>query len=376
MFEFHHPTRFVFGPASLSKAGEAVASLGTQAMIVCDPFATETGLAQKLQETLKQAGVASVIYDQVIPNPTTTLVDAGGQLARAEKCNVIIGLGGGSSMDSAKGIAVSATHEGPIWPYVMGEKEVTDKTLPVVAITTTSGTGSQCTGFSVITNPETNQKPGMGSPYILPKVAIVDPELTSTMPPRLTAATGIDVFTHAVEAYTSQWASPLTDMYAEKAISLVARYLPVCFKDGSNLEARQAMAVADTCAGVAISHAAISVAHVIAHVISGHYHDIAHGDALNCIYRETLRLNAPGLPEKHQWIAEQLCPGSTDVAEAYETFFSQFQQPNCLKDKNPDAAIVRTLAEETFTYMKLYAELGPICPTVDDVEKILTASLA
>ncbi len=373
--EFHLPTKIILGPASLESTAQEVAALGSKAMIVCDPFSVETKLAARIAALLAAANISSVIYDQVIPNPTSTLIDAGAEIARSKGCDVMIGLGGGSSMDAAKGIAVAASHDGPIWPYAMGEKEITDATLPVVAITTTSGTGSQCTMFSVITNPETNQKPGMGSPFILPRVAIVDPELTRTMPPVLTAITGFDVFTHAVEAYTSNACSPLSDMYAEKAITLVAKSMLTCYTDGDNIDARNDMCLADTCSGVAINHAVVTLGHVIAHVIGGHYHDIAHGDALFSIYPQILRYNSAALPEKHKWIAQQIKPGCDDIECALDDFLSKFDFPNRLKAKNPDSAMIQTIADETFTYMEAITELNCVAAGVDDVKAILTNSL-
>jgi len=374
-FDFCLPTNILYGAGRLDDSGEAVKALGSKAIIVCDPFSIESGLAARLSQILADAGVASVIYDKVIPNPTNTLIDAGAELAVAEECDVAVGLGGGSSMDAAKGIAVAATHPGPIWPYAMGEEEITEATLPIVAVTTTSGTGSQCTCFSVISNHETHQKPGMGSPHVLPKLAIVDPELMLTVPRVLTANTGFDVFTHAVEALTSKAASPMSDLFAREAIRLVAANLPVCYRDGKNLEARGAMALADTYAGIAICHAVVTLAHVMAHVISGHFADIAHGDALFTIYREVLRFNASVLPEKHAFVAGQLVPGTDDVGAAFEQFFAAFQFENKLKAKNLDDAAIDAITEETFTYMKEIADLNPREAGVADAKAILLAAL-
>jgi len=277
-------------------------------------------------------------------------------------------------MDTAKAIAVAATHEGSIWPYAMGEKPVTAKTLPIVAVTTTSGTGSQCTCFSVISNPLTHQKPGMGSPYILPRVAVIDPELMLSAPPALTFATGFDVFCHAVEAYTSKAATPMSDLFAEKALALSIEFLPRVCKNGNDLEARAAMALGDTYAGIAICHAAVSFGHVIAHILGGHYNDIPHGEVLWAIYREVLRVNAPGLPEKHRYIANQLDPGSTDLVAAFDKFFAQFPNENKLRAKRPSPSELRSLAEETFTYMKGIVDLNPVTVKVEDAYRILSTA--
>lgn len=374
MFEFNHPVKIMAGVSAFAKSGQTIASLGSKALIACDPFAVKVGLAGQLADILAVAGMESVIYDKVVPNPTVDIVDAGGAIAREKKCDVIIGLGGGSSMDTAKAIAVAASHEGSIWPYAIGEKQPTDATLPIVAITTTSGTGSQCTPFAVITNPQTNQKPGFGGPCIFPKVAIIDPMLTASMPPQLTAITGADVFTHAVEAYTSKWSSPIVDMYAQKAIELVVEFLPVAYSDGGDLKAREAMAIADTFAGVAISHGGVTVAHVLAHVIGGHYHDIAHGDALNTIYPAILDINKAGLCEKHEWIARTLSNGKNlDVVSAYRNFFENFVFPNRLRQYSPDSDKIKEMANEVFSYMAIYTTLGPVEVNTDSIERVLKA---
>ena len=373
-FEIAIPNKVAIGAGKLAETGKLAKQYGNKALIVCDPFTVKTGLAERLKGILAESGIKASIYDGVIPNPTAEMIDAGAAIARKDKVNFIVGLGGGSSMDSAKAVAVAATNPGSIWQYAIGEKPIAKKILPIVAITTTSGTGSQCTCFAVISNPATKQKPGMGG--VLPNLAIVDPELTATMPQGLTLATGFDVFSHAVEAYTSNLVNPIGDMFAEKALTLVGKNLPLVYKNGSDIDARAGMAFADTCAGIAISHAGVTLAHVVAHVIGGHYGDIAHGDALASIYRETLAFYANALPEREAFIANSLVPGSKDVVAAYEKFFGQFRFENKLKLKyQADSKLTKRIAEDTFTYMKFYAELGPIKPTVADVEKILENSL-
>jgi len=373
-FEFTLPGKIVFGAGTLAKTGQLTRSFGDKTLIVCDKFTVKNGLAGRLQDILTSSGIKTVIYDEVIPNPTVDLIDAGASIAKKEKIDFVIGLGGGSSIDTAKGIAVAATHSGSIWPYAIGEKPLSCKILPIVAITTTSGTGSQCTCFAVISNPATKQKPGMGG--VLPSLAIVDPELPASMPQGLTLATGFDVFSHAVEAYTSSLASPFSDMYAEKALTLVGKYLPRTYNNGADMEARAGMALADTCAGIAICHAAVTAAHVVAHVIGGHYHDIAHGDALASIYREIMVFNAGSMPEKEKFIAGALIPGCHDSVVAYDQFFGQFSFENRLKQKyQSDKALAKRLAEDTFTYMKVYTEFNPVKIGVSDVEKILERSL-
>ncbi len=376
-YSFHQPTAIEYGAGALNNLGEKAAVYGKKTLIACDPFMMECGLADRVQKILSESGIESVVFPKVMPNPIAPMIDEGAKLAEQEKCEFVIGLGGGSSMDTAKGIAVAATHPDSVWAYAIGEKEITDAVLPVVSVTTTSGTGSQCTMFSVITNPETNQKPGMGSPFILPKLAIVDPELTASMPKGLTLLTGFDVFCHAVEAYTSAAASPIGDMYSEKALELVGKYLPEAYENGSDMEAREAMALADTYAGIAINHGVVSLAHVMAHVISGHLEEIAHGEALFWIYREVLKFNSTALQEKHEFIAKCLDPGNKDIVSAFDKFFNRFIFPENLKKKIEETPELLTkLAEDTFTYMAGIVELNPVAATVADVEKILKSSFS
>lgn len=216
----------------------------------------------------------------------------------------------------------------------------------------------------------------MGSPYVLPKIAIVDPELMLSAPKQLTVNTGFDVFCHAVEAYTSNVASDLSDMYAEKALTLVGQNLEKCCNDANDLEARAAMALADTCAGVAICNGVVTLAHVMAHVISGHFCDIPHGDALYSIYREILKFNSQALAEKHKFIANAIDSGNDDVVSAFENFFGKFEFHNKLKEKfQENSEIVNIIAGDTFTYMKEIAELNPVAATEEDAKNILSASL-
>ncbi len=375
-FEFNQSQKIVYGAGKINEVGALGKEFGSKAILVCDPFCRQSGTADKVINSLNAAGIGCVVFSDVIPNPTCDLIDEAAALARENGCQFVVGLGGGSSMDSAKGTAVAASHDGGIWDYAIGNKPIENKVLPVIAISTTSGTGSQCTMFSVISNPRTHQKPGMGSPYILPKVAVIDPELMMTLPQGQTLITGFDVFCHAVEAYTSNAASPISDIYAEKAIELSARYLPVVYREGGNLEARGMMALADTYAGIAINNAVVSLAHVMAHVISGHCEDVSHGDALYSIYREVLRFNAQALPEKHRFIANNLQAGNDDVVSAFDSFYRQFSFLNkfkekCLKEPN----LIDIVAKDTFTYMSGIVDLNPVKPTVDIVREIIKQSV-
>ena len=370
-FNLNLPSQgIVFGAGRIAETGALTKRFGARCLLV---IGTGRPAPKSLLESLHSAGIAYEIFDKVVPNPTFESIDEAATTARRSSSQFVIALGGGSAIDTAKGIAVASTHDGSIWPYAMGVKPIGPNVLPIVAIPTTSGTGSHCTQFSVISNNATKQKPGMGSGYILPSMAIVDPELMLTMPKAGSFFTGFDVFSHGVEAYTSKAASPFSDIFAEKAISLAARWLPAVYADGSNLEARAGMALADTCAGIAISHAVVSIGHVIAHVLGGHYHKLAHGDALFSIYREVLAFNASGMKEKHTFIANALCPGCKDPVEAYDKFFSQFDMKGSFASI-ASAQDLKGISSDVFTYMKGIAELNPVPANESDVLSILEKS--
>ena len=375
-FEFRIPSEgIIFGPGKLSTAGILVKQFGKRCLIVCGKHSVKSGLAERLQALIVEQDVKCDIYDKVIPNPTLEIIDEGGCRARAGKCDFIVGLGGGSSIDAAKGIAVAATHVGSVWKYAMGEAQITDRTLPIIAINTTAGTGSHCTCFSVISNNETHQKPGMGSPFITPSLAIVDPELMLSVSPNMTLLTGFDVFAHAVEAYTSKAATPVSDVFAEKAILLIAENLSEAYRQPDNLKARCGMALADTYSGIAINHAIVSLGHALAHVISGHFPEIAHGDALYSIYGEVLNFNSKAMPEKHRRIAEMIDNGNKDIVRAFQNFFEAFTFDNALKKKNPGKKKIDELAKDTYTYMKPVTQLNPVENGIDDAIGILENSL-
>jgi alcohol dehydrogenase class IV len=229
-------------------------------------------------------------FDGVVPNPTTESITAGAKAAKAHKADVVLGLGGGSSMDSAKAIAVEATHKGTCWDYLWFSKtQPTDKTLPVVAITTTSGTGSQVTQVAVVTNTKKRDKSAIYNPIVYPRVSIVDPELMLTVPEHITASTGFDVFCHAFETYIHPNTSSYTDILAKEAIQLVAKHLPVAVSNGSDIKARSAMAWADTLAGLCIANAGVTLPHGMGMAISGMYPHVMHGEALAVTYPDFMR---------------------------------------------------------------------------------------
>ena len=301
-FNYFQPTEIRYGNGRLSEVGEAAAQFGKRCLLVTvapESAPVFPALFDRVKGYLVEAGVAVEHFAGVIPNPTTDSIAAGAEVAKAFGADVILGVGGGSSMDSAKAIAVEATHPGTAWDYRWcSDTQPTEKTLPIVAVTTTSGTGSEVTQVAVLTNPATKDKSAIFNNRCYARVAIVDPELAATMPQHVTASTGFDVFCHSFEAFLHPNASPLTDMMALQAIRLVADNLPAAVADGSNVEARAAIAWANTLGGLCIANAGVTLPHGIGMTIGGYCPFITHGEALALSYPEFTRYTYPYAVER------------------------------------------------------------------------------
>ncbi len=285
-FRYFQPTDILFGAGKVNEIGEISLKYGKNCLLVTTPeIPVLEPLYNRIKKLLSDAGMNMVHFDQVQPNPTTDNITAGAEMAKGHGADVIIGLGGGSAMDSAKAIAVEATHEGASWDYLFyRDAQPTEKTLPIIAISTTSGTGSHVTQVAVVTNSKERDKSAIYNSIVFPKVCIVDPELIVTLPGHITASTGFDAFCHAFESMLHPNASPYTDTLAVAAIQLITDYLPVVLKDLQNLKARGKIALADTYAGLCIANAGVTLPHGIGMAISGMYPHVAHGEALAMIY--------------------------------------------------------------------------------------------
>ena len=375
MYTYAMPTSIVFGAGALSDLPTQLEAYPGTVLIVCGARAMRsTGILDRVVGLIEGAGRKVAIFDGVQPNPTLPNVRAGMAIAKESGAQVVLGLGGGSAMDCAKGIAVGATHpENDVWEYLINRVQATAATLPILAIPTTAGTGSHATWYAVTTNPDTHEKPGMGSPFIFPKVSIVDPELALSVPPAVTAATGIDVLAHCIEAYTSTARGGVADANAWMGIELAAKHLPTAVADGSNLEARTMMALADTHAGIAISNQGTSIAHTLAHGISGRYEEIPHGLALAAVYPSILAVNAPACPERHVQIAQALA-GCDDVVAAFKDFTGRLGVCNPFVEVCPADETLEVMAEGALDYMGGSAGLNPVTVGKDQAVEILKQS--
>jgi len=285
-FNYFQPTETIYGSGRVNELGDIAKRFGKKCLLVTTPtIPALEPMYERVKKILTDAGLKVAHFDQVQPNPTTDNMTAGAEMAVSHGAELIIGLGGGSSMDAAKAIAVEATHEGTSWDYLFyRDTQPTEKTLPIISISTTSGTGSQVTQVAVITNTAKRDKSAIYHPNVYPRVCIVDPELMITVPEHITASTGFDVFCHSFESMLNPGASVYIDTLAEKAISLVAETLPGLLKNLDDLAAREKMAVADTFAGLCIANAGVTLPHGVGMAISGMYPHVMHGESLSIIY--------------------------------------------------------------------------------------------
>ncbi|MFE6704809.1 iron-containing alcohol dehydrogenase [Bacillus thuringiensis] len=274
--EFRMPKSVLYGRNSLEKLGEQSKKLGKRAFIVTDTIMEKLGYVEKCIQQLNKKSIIVSTYNKVDAEPTNIHVLEALSLCKEEKCDFIIGIGGGSCIDAAKAVAVLYTNGGEVEDYVQKDIEIENNPLPLIAIPTTSGTGSEVTSVAVITNKKTDVKMMMKHPSFIPKVAIIDPVLTSSLPPQITAATGIDALCHAIEAYISKVSQPLTDVLALSAIESIMKYLRIAYEDGRNMEAREAMMIASLQAGIAFSNASVTLVHGMSRPVGALFH-VPHG---------------------------------------------------------------------------------------------------
>jgi alcohol dehydrogenase len=276
VYGFYIPNVSLMGVGSSKEAGAQAKALGaTKALIVTDKVLNQLGVAARIRGQLEEAGVKAVVFDGAEPNPTDTNVHDGLKVYQDTKCDAIVSLGGGSAHDCAKGIGMVATNGGHVRD-LEGINKTKKPMPPFVAINTTAGTASEMTRFCIITNTSTHVKMAIVDWRCTPNVAINDPVLMVGKPPALTAATGMDALTHAVEAYVSIAATPITDACAIKAIELIAEYLQPAVANGANLDARDKMAYAEFLAGMAFNNASLGYVHAMAHQLGGFY-NLPHG---------------------------------------------------------------------------------------------------
>lgn len=378
-FDYHIPTKILFGAGKLNQLGEEPLP-GTKALIVISNGTSmrKYGYLQRLEDLLKQQHIESVVYDKIQPNPIKEHVMEGAAAAKDNECDFIVALGGGSPIDAAKAIAIMAKNPGDYWDYIgsgSGKGEpVENGALPIVAITTTAGTGTEADPWTVITNG--NEKIGFGvPPYTFPVLSVVDPELMISIPPHLTAYQGFDAFFHAVEGYIANVATPMSDIYALESIRLVARYLPRAVADGSDLEAREKVALANTLSGLVESTSCCTSQHSLEHAMSAFHPELPHGAGLILLSETYFTHFAPHCTDRYEKMAQAM-GGSNFVTELVS------MQEKCgVRDlKMSDFGITKeeleAIASNAFDTMGFLCDFDPVQLTEEQAVDILRSAFA
>ena len=292
---FKTPEYTLIGSKALEEAKPYLKKCGKKALIVTGKHVVLSGMMAELKKALEEIGIAYFVFDGITGEPTNVMIDEGIAAYKENGCDFCIGIGGGSPLDSAKAIAAMITNEGKIADY---NGKVIEKPIPpVVPIPTTAGTGSEATQFTVITDVEKDIKMLLKGGYLVPKIAIVDPAYTYSAPKSITAATGMDALTHAIEAYTSRKALPVTDTLAVSAVKRIMKYLPAVYKDGSDEKARYEMSVASYEAGICINNSTVTLVHGMSRPIGALFH-VAHGISNAMLLTKCLAFALDGAYEK------------------------------------------------------------------------------
>lgn len=302
-YNFMVPGNTIIGENALKSSGDYLKSYGKKAFIVTGKVVTKTGLVNKLTGYLDELNIEYVIFNDITGEPTDVMIENGVNAYKENNCDFCIAIGGGSPLDSAKAIAAMTVLDGSISDYI--GKEIRGDFPKLVLIPTTAGTGSETTKFTVITDSKKDIKMLLKGDALIPELAIVDYNLTISAPKSVTAATGMDALTHAVESYTSRKANPITDMYALSAIKRIFKYLPIAYKDGGNLEARKEMSLAAFEAGVCINNASVTIVHGMSRPIGALFH-VPHGISNAMLIKECLKYVLDGAYDKFADIARAI----------------------------------------------------------------------
>jgi len=304
-FSFTGAKKIIFGNGSLLTLANHIKELHAQnPLVVIDKNLAKTDLLEKVANILVPGGIKFTVYDKVVAEPPIELADEGAKIAIKHKCDIVVGIGGGSAMDVAKAIAVLATNKGSAVDY-LGLNKIPKHGLPKIMIPTTAGTGSEVTFTAVFVRKNLKKKEGMNSPYLYPELALLDPELTLSLPPAPTAQTGLDALCHAIESYTSVNASPVSEMFSLEAIALIAENLRACVHDGQNIVARERMLLGSLYAGIGLANAGVTAVHSLSYPLGGKY-GVGHGLANTMMLPAVMAFNLPAALEKFTDVAEAM----------------------------------------------------------------------
>lgn len=381
-FTFFNPVKYYFGKACTNAVGAEAAKLGKKALVVTYAGFPFDKFVADLQEKLEVAGVSSVLFAKAEANPLSSTIREGADFAYAENCDLVIGLGGGSAMDTAKGIAFLSGKEGDIFDYITAKK-VGTTALPIICITTTAGTGSEGNSTAVFTNVETLDKKGLVNPLIFPKVSFVDSDYMKSLPKSLIVGPGCDALFHAFESYLSKDRTPISEMYSLEAMRLSINYLPVVAENPQDDNAWEKVILANTLAGIAIGCAGTTVPHAMGQPVSGLL-NVAHSDSLLCVYPAFMKFTAAHAPERFARLASLLGVNTADMTveeaaeasiEAMINFLKNLGAYKKLSQFGVKEEHIDRLAEGATTIMGVVLAKNPIVPTFEQVKELYRESL-
>jgi alcohol dehydrogenase len=351
-FDYHPLTRVVFGAGTLTRLGELVRELGgTRVLLVTDPGLEAAGHPQRAVASLQASDLAVFVFDGVEENPTTHNVETGLVHAQAQQIDFLVAVGGGSSMDCAKGINFLLTNGGSMADY-QGFGKATEPMLPSIAVPATAGTGSEAQSYALIADNETHMKMACGDRKAAFRVAILDPEVTVSQPQKVTAITGIDALSHALESYVATTRNPLSQLFAREAWRLLEPNLEVVLRDPGNVEARGAMQLGAHFAGIAIENSMLGACHACANPLTAHY-GVTHGIAIGVMLPHVVRFNAAAVDERYRELAHQARLVDGDLYIAAESLAQRIAElmaraglPTTLSACDVSGGILHLLAEE------------------------------
>lgn len=382
IYPFRTPKVIWAAPGAVAKLAPEARRLGAgHVLLITDRGLMATGAPRRLADLLTAEGLTCTIYGEVMAEPTAESLDPVVALLRSANANLVVGLGGGSAIDVAKASALLAANGGTAYDY-FGTDRVPKPGLPVIAIPTTAGTGAEATPNAIFTNTKTQVKEGIISPYMMPEVAIIDAELTLTVPARVTAATGMDALTHAIESYTSVKATPTTDLYAAEAIRLIGRSIRTAVFRGTDLAARSDMALGSLYAGISICNAGTGAVHAMAYPLGGQFH-VPHGIANATLLPYVLAYNIQGNVEKFANVARLLGEPTTGLSALEAAEAAVAAVTRLCRDLNIPAHMavfdvkaedIRAMAEFAHATRRLM-DNNPRNLSVDEVEAIYRAAL-
>lgn len=374
-FQYYLPVNLVFGRGTADLIGEKAARLGKRALIVtCGRSTRESGLLARTEELLKRQGVSSVLFDKVEPNPMTTTVCEGAGIAVEEACDLVVALGGGSSLDAAKGIAFQAVNGGDINEYIFGKK-VSDKALPVLAVPTTCGTGSEGNGFAVMTNPDTLDKKSLRCSAIVPKCSIIDPLLMTTMPQTVLASVGFDALCHNMDGYLSSIAQPLTDMMALEGIRLAAGSLIKVYHNREDLDSWEKLCLASTLGGMVINTAGVTALHGMEHPVSG-LKNAVHGRGLAALAPYVYEASIKGSPDKFAAMSKLLGgKDESDFVSQIRELIAELHLTETLGEMGISEADVPWLTENCMKISAASIANHPVILNPEEISRIYTKSI-